>query len=294
MTIREAQLNLTNQLKEIYDERESEAISDWVMESLTGLRKIDRIIGKNEVLDSETEASLSRVTIELLQHKPVQYIFNQAWFMGMKLYVNESVLIPRPETEELVEWALAETRDQFSNAKILDVGTGSGCIPIALKKELPGAKVYGCDISKGALEVAKRNAELQVADIHLILADFLNENERSQLPVLDIIISNPPYIAFKEKSSIDKHVIEYEPHDALFVPTNNSMVFYQALASFGKQHLAENGIMFLEIHSEKGDIARELFEKEGYEVELKKDLNGNQRMIKVKQRSQAIAYSYQP
>jgi release factor glutamine methyltransferase len=213
-------------------------------------------------------------------------VLNESWFRGMKLYVDEHVLIPRPETEELVDWALEEVErkqmtDDRSRLRVLDVGTGSGCIPIAIKKERPGWEVYACDISEGALVVAKRNAAEHKASIELSKLDFLDKDERSALPTFDLILSNPPYIAEEEKSTIDKHVIEYEPHLALFVPEDDSLIFYRALADFGKSHLIKGGYMLMEIHFEKAEVARKLFTQHGYETELKKDMHGNNRMIKV-------------
>ena len=283
MTIHEAQQQLLFQLYHIYDDREAQSIAGWVMEHLTGWEKIDRILNKNVKLSLPKQEELKEITEQLLQHKPVHYILHQAWFQGMKLYVDENVLIPRPETEELVEWAASE----FSGKTILDVGTGSGCIPIALKKKFPHASVSACDISEGALKVAARNASEQNTPIELIQIDFLDKEERNKLPVFDVIVSNPPYIAVSEKSEIDKHVVEYEPHTALFVPNEDSLVFYEALADFGQTHLS--GFMMMEIHYLKGQEVKQLFEQKGYTVELRKDMHGNDRMIKA-----TAPRSYQP
>jgi release factor glutamine methyltransferase len=299
MTIHEAQQQLLFQLYHIYDDREAQSIADWVMEHLTEWKKIDRIINKKVKLSQRQEKELRQITEQLLAHKPVHYILHQAWFHGMKLYVDENVLIPRPETEELVEWVLEASGEwRVGNGKeklevggwrlevggkikILDVGTGSGCIPVALKKKLPEAIVYACDISEGALKVAARNAEEQGADIKLLQIDFLKPEERTQLPSFDIIVSNPPYIATHEKAEIDKHVIEYEPHAALFVPDDDSLIFYEHLANFAKTHLDPHGFMMMEIHYQKGEAVKKLFESKGYSVEVRKDMHGNDRMVKV-------------
>jgi release factor glutamine methyltransferase len=285
MTIHEAQQQLLFQLYHIYDDREAQSIAGWVMEHITGWQKIDRILNKKVKLSLPQQEELKQVTEQLLAHKPVHYIFHQAWFQGMKLYVDENVLIPRPETEELVEWAASEIK---GDAAILDVGTGSGCIPIALKKKFPHAAVFACDVSEGALQVASRNAAEQDTPIELIKIDFLQNQERDTLPVFDVIVSNPPYIAVQEKAEIDKHVIEYEPHTALFVPDNDSLVFYEALADFGQTHLNSDGFMMMEIHYLKGQAVKNLFESKGYAVELRKDMQGNDRMVK------ATLPSYQP
>ena len=287
MTIHEAQQQLLFQLYHIYDDREAQSIADWVMEHITEWKKIDRILNKKTPLSVGQQQELKDITQQLLQHKPIHYILHQAWFQGMKLYVDENVLIPRPETEELVEWAVKELEvgdlklGVDGPLKILDVGTGSGCIPIAIKKRISRAQVYACDISEGALQVAARNASEQGVDIHLVRLDFLEKQSRETLPVFDCIISNPPYISEQEKSTIDKHVVEYEPHTALFVPDNNALVFYQHLAQFGHTHLQPHGCMMMEIHYSQGEAVQKLFTSEGYKTELKKDMQGNDRMIKV-------------
>ncbi len=282
MTIHEAQQQLLFQLYHIYDDREAQSIAGWVMEHLTGWEKIDRILNKKVRLSQPKEEELKEITAQLLLHKPVHYVLHQAWFREMKLYVDENVLIPRPETEELVEWALEEIDKIYKGAsiKILDVGTGSGCIPIALKKKLPQAEIYACDISEGALQVAARNAKEQDTAVELLQVDFLQQVERDRLPVFDVIVSNPPYISVREKAEIDKHVIEYEPHTALFVPDEDSLVFYEHLAEFGKTHLHAGGFLMMEIHYQKGKAVKDLFESNGYEVEIRKDMQGNDRIVR--------------
>ncbi|MGB8193383.1 MAG: peptide chain release factor N(5)-glutamine methyltransferase [Chitinophagaceae bacterium] len=284
MTIHEARERLLFRLYEIYDEREAQSIADWVMEDITGWQKIDRILNKKVKLSQPQLDKIDGFTTQLMAHKPVHYILHQAWFMGIKLYVDENVLIPRPETEELVTWAV-ETSGEWGVASgkmynILDVGTGSGCIPIALKKKLPAAKVTACDISEGALKVAARNAEEQGVEIELVRVDFLNTQERDKLPMFDIIVSNPPYIAAQEQSEIDKHVVEYEPHTALFVPDDDSLIFYEQLAQFGLTHLNAGGFMMMEIHYLKGEAVKNLFELQGYIVEVRQDMQGKDRMVK--------------
>jgi release factor glutamine methyltransferase len=290
MTLREATKYLVDHLSRIYDDRESSAITDWVLEFLTGWKKAERIINKGTVLSTTTTERLDQITKQLVAHKPVQYVLNEAWFHGMKLYVDENVLIPRPETEELVEWTLKEvdsgqmTGDR-RELRVLDVGTGSGCIPIAIKQERPEWEVYACDISLGALGVAKKNAADQNVEIEFLKLNFLNETERSLLPRFDLIVSNPPYISVEEKATIDKHVVEYEPHLALFVPEDDSLIFYDQLADFGKSHLLPDGFMVMEMHYAKAGSLKNLFGMEGYESEVRKDMHGNERMIKVWLRS---------
>ena len=285
MTVHDASKALLDAINKIYDDRESAAISDWVIEYITGWKRLERVVNKKEMLSASQVQQLEQITSQLLAHRPVQYILHEAWFHGIKMYVDENVLIPRPETEELVEWAIGvvdgwqKTIDR-KKLRVLDVGTGSGCIPIALKKERPALEVYACDISDGALTVARKNATLQKVEIEFKRLDFLNEESRSALPFFDVIISNPPYISTIEKSSIDKHVIEYEPHLALFVPENDSLIFYRHLADFAKTHLAEEGNMLMEIHYEKGIDVKRVLNERGFASEIKKDMNGNDRMVR--------------
>ncbi len=283
MTILEADRQLFSNLLTIYDKREASAITDLVMENITGWKKIDRIIHKQTTISPDAVASFKKYMDELLHHKPVQYVLHEAWFAGMKFYVDEHVLIPRPETEELTEWLISEIKmdSRQSNPLILDVGTGSGCIPISLKKKLPGATIISCDISKPALEVARLNARAQKADIDLREIDFLDPGSRASLPSVDYIISNPPYIPEKDKGTLEKNVGLYEPHLALFTEDGDPLVFYSAIAVFAKQKLSPKGKIFAELHEELSDEARQLFIKHGFDpVEIKKDMQGKNRMIK--------------
>jgi release factor glutamine methyltransferase len=289
MTINQASKDLAKELLSIYDDRESAAITDWVMEYLTGWKRLERIINKNEVMSDHTIEQLNEIMLQLKAHKPVQYILHQAWFHKMRLFVDEHVLIPRPETEELLQWAIAEADNLQRKVggrrlRALDVGTGSGCIAIALKKERPELEVHACDISKGALEVAKKNALLEDTKIEFYEMDFLDDPDRASLPLFDLIISNPPYIAEQDKSSIDKHVVEYEPHLALFVPQEDSLIFYRQLVEFGKTHLQGGGCMLMEIHFAKGLAVTQLFNEHGYHTELKRDMQGNDRMVAARKR----------
>jgi len=213
MTMQEATWFILNKLRTIYSEGEASQITDWVMENLTGSKKTERMRYKNTAITQKEESQLEEFAERLMQHEPVQYVLNESWFCGLKFYVDKSVLIPRPETEELVEWVIkvvmsheSGVRSQKPEAgsdeheiRILDIGTGSGCIPIALKRKLRKAEVWGCDITEAALLVAKKNAETLGADINFLLLDFLNKDKRDQLPSFDIIISNPPYVPEKDK-----------------------------------------------------------------------------------------------
>jgi release factor glutamine methyltransferase len=281
MTIHEAQQQLLFQLYHVYDNREAANIADWVMEHLTGWKKIDRIINKQLPLLPDTVARLEQYIKELGAHKPVQYVLHEAWFCGMPFYVDEHVLIPRPETEELVEWVVSEVGSRKPDISIFDIGTGSGCIPVSLKKKLPKANVYACDVSEGALAVAKKNAVTFQTNIHFLQADFLNTSSWQQLPAVDIIVSNPPYIPHSNKNTMLPNVLEFEPHVALFVPNDDPLLFYKAIAEFAQQKLLPGGSIFAEIHEDLGEQTKALFLEKGFnQVEVRKDMQGKDRMIK--------------
>ncbi|MBD0279612.1 MAG: peptide chain release factor N(5)-glutamine methyltransferase, partial [Flavisolibacter sp.] len=239
---------------------------------------------------------LTEIFQRLQQHEPIQYILNEAHFYGMKLFVNNSVLIPRPETEELIEWIIEEVRaagkdvfhrgvteaDETKKLKILDVGTGSGCIALALKKAMPKAEVWGCDVSEEALNIARRNGSALNIRVDFQGMNFLNVAERKLLPTVDIVVSNPPYVPQKDKATMQPNVVQHEPHVALFVPDDDALVFYKALAQFGKERLYENGYIYCEIHEDLGKEVIDLFKREGYKnAELRKDRQGKDRMVRV-------------
>ncbi len=280
MTMQEASYFLLNKLTTIYNKSEASQITDWVMEKLTGSKKAERMIYKNEAITREEELLLHQYAERLVQHEPVQYILNEAWFGNMKFYVDKNVLIPRPETEELVEWIISNCRFPIAELKILDIGSGSGCIPISLKKRIRKANVWSCDISKEALAVAKRNADESGLEVNFILLDFLNQQSWHQLPMFDIIVSNPPYIPEKDKQTMQPNVLQYEPATALFGPDNDPLLFYKAIAAFGKTHLEKEGIIFIEIHESLGKEVAELFQEAGYSTEIKKDMQEKDRMVK--------------
>jgi len=281
MSIQEAYKKLLFQLYELYDNREAANIADMVIEFITGQRKTDRIIHKTIPLNFQQQEQLEQLTQELLQYKPVQYVLKESWFSGMKFFVNESVLIPRPETEELIGWIIQEIKDnKITSNTILDIGTGSGCIPISLKNRNHTLTVTALDISEDALTVAKKNAETLHSEINFICSDFLNENTWNKFPVFDTIVSNPPYVKQSESETMRKIVIDFEPHLALFVPEEDALLFYKKIARFGKSHLAKAGNIFVEINEGLGENTTALFEKENYVVELRKDMHGKDRMLK--------------
>ena len=285
MTIKEIYRDYLVQLQPIYSANEAMVITDWVFEKIAGVHRSELIKNPQQTLSSEINVQLDSCLADLLLHKPVQYIVGEAWFYKMKLIVNEQVLIPRPETEELVQLVIDHSgKEKIMPSKsgnkisILDIGTGSGCIAIAIKKNLPNAMLHAIDVSKESLLVAKENALLQKADIDFIEIDFLNESNWNQLPKVDIIISNPPYIPLKEKEILDKNVTQFEPHQALFVKDSAPFIFYEKIAIFGKTHLLSNGTIFVEIHEEYAKETAAIFETD-YQIETKKDIFGKQRML---------------
>lgn len=279
MTIREATQHSVNQLCNIYDEGEAVAISNWVMEHILD-GKMDKILSKDRTISEPQQLQLNTILNRLLTHEPLQYVLQEAWFCGLKFYVDKNVLIPRPETEELVEWIISNCKFPVDELSIIDIGSGSGCIPIALKRRIRKATVWSVDKSDAALQVAKRNAAVLGTDVNFQQHDFLDAAQRNMLPSFDIIVSNPPYIPEKDKEQMKDNVVRYEPAAALFVPDNDALVFYKAIAEFGKNKLHPGGTIYVEIHEELGEAVMKLFREKGYGVELKKDMQGKDRMVK--------------
>lgn len=277
MTIESAKDQLIQQLAALYEPREAASITHLVLEHLTGMNKTDRMIHKYQELSVEQEDRFLSMVTSLLNNKPIQYVLGEAWFGGMKFIVNEHTLIPRPETEELIEWIKATANPEPQ--KVVDIGTGSGCIPITLKKEFPLWQLTAIDVSDDSLEVAKQNATLNQVAIEFMGMDFLNESLWSNLPDYNIIISNPPYIKKSEKGTMSANVVDHEPHVALFVPDEDALIFYRKIASFGLSHLKKNGQLFFEINQLLGKEVCTLLEEMGYDPILRKDLHGNDRMI---------------
>jgi release factor glutamine methyltransferase len=294
MTIAGAAQWLKTEVTLLYNENEAAHISSMVLEKLTGMPDVTRKMHKDEQLDAHQLQQLSDIHRRLANHEPVQYILNEAWFYDFPLYVDASVLIPRPETAELADWIIGDVRasgkrvmvkkatdaDRTNELKILDVGTGSGCIALALKKKLPLAEVWGCDNSEAALNVARRNASELDIRVDFVGLNFLNERLRKQLPTVDIIVSNPPYIPAAEKEKIAPNVLLHEPHTALFVPDEDPLIFYRAVAQFGHQRLYPGGAIYFETHETLCNEVLELMVRQGYKTTSKKDMQGKDRMIK--------------
>lgn len=283
MTLRNFQQLFQTELSGIYPSTEIGSFFSMVIEEYLELQRIDLVTRPDFEVSSEKLMILQEVIDRLKQEEPIQYIIGQTEFYGLPFYVNEHVLIPRPETEELVEFIVQEVSKsrslEISKSKILDIGTGSGCIPIALKKQLPFADISAIDVSKNALDVAKKNAKLNEVDIHFIQKDILNTSELDEK--YDIIVSNPPYVRELEKDEMNTNVLQHEPELALFVEDHDPLIFYRKIAQLAKAHLKEDGVLFFEINQYLGKEMLELLRLFGFqEVLLKQDLFGNDRMIK--------------
>ena len=277
MILQEAHQLLLQNLLSIYDDREARNIADIITEYITGFKGTDRMLNKNTLLNNVQESKYKDCINRLIQHEPVQYITGIAWFYKYPFIVNNHVLIPRPETEELVEHIINENIGK--EISIIDIGTGSGCIAISLKKNL-SALVSAMDISIDALTIAKRNATDLAASINFIQQDFLNEGLWNMLEKYDVIVSNPPYIKYVEKEEMNNNVLQHEPHLALFVEHEDPLLFYRKTALFGKTHLNTDGSIWMEINESLGKETKEMFEQSGYHTLLYKDLQGKDRMIK--------------
>jgi release factor glutamine methyltransferase len=282
MTLNEARTVLTKELKNVYETDELRNITELVIEHITNMSRAEQVKNKVPYLTCTQLENLDAITERLKKNEPVQYVLGEAWFAGMKFKVNKDVLIPRPETEELVDWIVKEAVSYELRAmSILDVGTGSGCIPITLKKKLPQASVSAIDVCSEALFTATENAIELNTDIDFLLLDFLDEEKWKELGQYDIIVSNPPYVKQSEINTMHERVKEFEPHLALFVPDNDTLLFYKKLSDFSLNHLNPGGSLFVEINESLGEQVVNLFRVAGFtNIELKKDMQGKDRMVK--------------
>jgi release factor glutamine methyltransferase len=272
------------ELQTIHEDSEIESFFFILTEFLHNFKRIDVALHPNfEVSESDLE-KWKTIISELKTEKPIQYITGEAWFYGLRFEVNENTLIPRPETEELVEWIVEGLKVKGKGQRVLDIGTGSGCIPIALKKEIPNAAVFAIDISEKALEMARKNALDNQVQVNFIHQDILESSNllisKSSNLLFDVIVSNPPYVRNLEKHEIKRNVLDYEPHLALFVDDSDALLFYRKIAQLALKSLAKNGKLFFEINQYLGKETVELVELLGFKnIELRKDFMGNDRMI---------------
>jgi protein-(glutamine-N5) methyltransferase, release factor-specific len=268
------------QLKEIYIENEIDSLFFIALEYVTSISKIEYILQKEEEISEEKLIELKFILEELTKNKPIQYITKNAYFYGLNFYVNEKVLIPRQETNELVDWVLMSVTHS-KPIKILDIGTGSGCIAITLKKNLPLSEVFAIDISNEAIQVAQKNANDNEVEINFLQKNILEINDLKSN--FDIIISNPPYVRELEKLEMAPNVLDNEPHLALFVPNNNPLLFYEKITEIALKNLTEDGMLFFEINQYLSAETKKMIENKGFKnVTLRKDLQENYRMILAK------------
>ena len=321
LTLLEIKSNFHQSLDSIYGTDEVTSLFFLSIEYYLNLSRTDYAFNKDYSITQEQKEELLNLLNQLKKEIPIQYILEETAFFGMNFKVTPDVLIPRQETEELVDWVLKSTKlkvgstkfevgnlkyevgsekckvskfsdlnsssssDSNSKLKILDIGTGSGCIAISLAKHLPNAEIFALDISKKALKVAQHNAQNNNVDITFIKADILSENifEHSVLKDIkfDIIVSNPPYVRHLEKVEIKPNVLEHEPHLALFVADEDPLIFYRAISNFARQKLKDQGLLFFEVNQYLGEDTVELIKAKAFKtIELRTDLNGNERMVK--------------
>ena len=292
-TVGEARNWLKENLKSVYVSEELDSIVFLVLHFITKLSPTQqRAIPEKQLSDAQTQMLLLSAQ-KLQTGMPVQYVLGETEFFGLKLEVNPSVLIPRPETEELVSWVLEEKvkgeglkgerleGERQKVISILDIGTGSGCIPIAIKKNWPEAKVFGLDISAEALQAAQKNALLNQVEVGFFRQDVLNFIPVKEASRYSIIVSNPPYITPKEQKQMHHNVLGFEPHLALFVPENDPLLFYRKIASYASFTLQKNGLLFFEINENFGKAVVDLLKSKNFTaIELRKDLSGKDRMVR--------------
>jgi len=301
MLLKNYKTTFHQELSSLYDEHEIDSFFYIIVEKLNGLKRIDLALNPEKVLDGIHLKKWKSIVLDLKAQKPIQYILGETEFYGLPFLVNENTLIPRPETEELVELIIKQNPKSEippdpkvngaklnSKLKILDIGTGSGCIAISLAKNISNADVFAIDVSEEALETAKKNAAINQVEVKFVKADILKFNDLEQLPTsnfqlptqFDIIVSNPPYVRNIEKAEIKPNVLAYEPHLALFVDDMDALLFYRKIGQLAKKNLNPNGKLYFEINQYLGKETVELLEDLGFKnVELKKDIYGNDRMI---------------
>jgi len=299
MILKKFKLYFSDTLSEIYPQTEIDSFFFILIEELLGLQRIDTVLKPDFIIENEILNNLKNIISRLKKEEPIQYILGKTAFYGLPFLVDKNTLIPRPETEELVEWILKEIQElrikiQKESLSILDIGTGTGCIPISLAKNLKNETISAIDVSSNALKIAKQNASLNNVTIDFFELDILQAENLNKLSVLaqskthsnnkyDIIISNPPYVRELEKVEIKNNVLNNEPHLALFVDNENPLIFYKKIADLAKKHLTKKGLLFFEINQYlSSETVTMLKEKEFTNIELKKDLFGNDRMIQAR------------
>ena len=277
MLLKEFRNRFNKELSEVFPQTEIDSFFFLLIEKGLNLQRIDLAMNTQLSISKDKLKYLHSALLKLKSQEPIQYILGETEFYGLPFKVTKDTLIPRPETEELVEWIIKDAKKEKSTT-ILEIGTGSGCIPISLAKNLLKSTVSSIDISSDALTIAKENALLNTVQVNFIEQDILNTKELLQQ--YDIIVSNPPYVRELEKKEIQPNVLENEPHLALFVEDKNPLIFYSKIADLAKKHLKENGFLYFEINQYLGKETIDMLTKKGFRTELRKDLFGNDRMTK--------------
>ncbi len=268
---------IEKELTELYPKTEIEGFTRIIIEAVCGWSFTEQVVKKNEQIPEADFEKTKKIVKRLKDFEPLQYILGETEFYGLKLKVNPSVLIPRPETEELVDWITKSGLPK--NCSVLDIGTGSGCIALALKSQFKDAEVFGIDISEKALEIARQNAVINGLDVRFLKADILNR-DHFEWENFDVIVSNPPYIMELEKAKMHANVLNFEPQNALFVSDNDPLVFYRSIAAFAKKHLKNFGLLYFEINENMGHEMFKLLINFGFsEIEVRKDINAKNRMV---------------
>lgn len=297
MTLKNFRTYFTDALKEIYPNTEIDTFFFSLLEEKLNLQRVDTVMQPDYLIADANLSELKIILKRLQKEEPIQYILGNTEFYGLPFKVNKNTLIPRPETEELVEWIIKEVKELQSNKiakldayiipkkneekslSIIDIGTGTGCIPISLAKNLNNVKISAVDVSSEALKVAQQNATLNTVDVSFLEMDILETKELPQQ--YNLIVSNPPYVRELEKTEISNNVLENEPHLALFVKDDNPLIFYSKIADLAKSHLKKDGLLFFEINQYLGKETIEMLKQKGFKtIKLKKDLFGNDRMVK--------------
>ncbi|MGV3539701.1 MAG: peptide chain release factor N(5)-glutamine methyltransferase [Rufibacter sp.] len=278
-TIRTVLERLAQQLEQVYEQPEARTMAEWVLEHFLKETRFELMQKRAEEAPVGLESHVQKALERLLQHEPLQYVLGQAHFYGREFKVTPAVLIPRPETEELVQLVI-KTYQHQPQVKLLDIGTGSGCIPITLAAELPQAEVCGLDVSSEALEIARQNAEKLGQNVTWLQQDILQEIPALPPNSLDVVISNPPYVLESEKELMRENVLSFEPHLALFVPNEDPLLFYRRIAQLAQQLLKKGGRLFFEINEQYAQETMAMLQNQGYkDMKVRTDLRGKERIV---------------
>ncbi len=276
--MRAAIASIRKELEGIYTREEIASLTFLIFEKLKGYSRTQFLLAGEEELNMEELSEIEGIVARLKRHEPIQYILGKTEFYGLPFRTVPEVLIPRPETEELVQWIIQENR--IPAPTILDIGTGTGCIAISLRKNIPQSRVIACDISPVCISTATYNAQFNDTEVSVIEYDILKRTPEVDFPELDVIVSNPPYVREIEKARMEKNVLNHEPGLALFIPDDNPLLFYIRIADFASIHLRNRGRLYFEINEAFGQECLVMLLEKGFsEVKLKKDMNGKDRMI---------------